>query len=108
MKTPKLYSGAARTALAMTLLLSTSGLTLAEETNDVLAKVGDHTITEKDISGDIAGQMVRINNQIYSTKKQAVDSAVANYLIDQEAQKRGVTREQLLKQEVVTNASRYR
>ncbi|MBI3757385.1 MAG: hypothetical protein HY267_05350 [Deltaproteobacteria bacterium] len=100
MNTLKPYSRAARTAFAITLLLSTSGIALAEETNGVLAKVGDHTITEKDISDEIAGQMVRINNQIYATKKQAVDSAVADYLINQEAQKRSVTREQLLKQEV--------
>src|SRR5262249_13201943 len=86
---PKPYSRAARTTLAVTLFLSMSGFALAEETNDVLAKVGDHVITEKDISDDIAGQMVRINNQIYTAKKQAVDSAVADYLINQEAQKRG-------------------
>ena len=77
-----------------------SGFAVAEETKDVLAKIGDHTITETDIADAIAGQMVRINNQLYSTKKQAVDSAIADYLIDQEAKKRSLTREQLLKQEV--------
>jgi len=76
------------------------GIALGEETKDVLAKIGDHAITEADIADDIAGQMVRINNQIYSVKKQAVDAAVANYLLDQEAKKRNITREQLLKQEV--------
>lgn len=86
--------------LAFTLLFSMSSFAIAEETTDVLAKIGDHTITETDIADDIAGQMVRINNQVYSVKKQAVDSVIADYLIDQEAKKRGVTREQLLKQEV--------
>lgn len=86
--------------LAFALLFSTSSFAIAEEMTDVLAKVGDHTITETDIANDIAGQMVRINNQLYSVKKQAVDSAIANYLIDQEAKKRGVTQVQLLKQEV--------
>jgi protein-disulfide isomerase len=85
---------------AFALLFSTSGVALAEETKDVLAKIGDHAITEADIANDVAGQMVRINNQIYSVKKQAVDAAIANYLIDQEAKKRSITREQLLKQEV--------
>jgi protein-disulfide isomerase len=91
---------AVRSAAAFAWLLSTSGLALAEDAKEVLAKVGDHAITEADIAEDIAGQMVRINNQIYSTKKQAIDSAIAEYLVDQEAKKRGVTREQLLKQEV--------
>jgi hypothetical protein len=87
-------------AIAFALLFSASGLAVAEETKDTLAKIGDHAITEADIADDIAGQMVRINNQLYSVKKQAVDSAIANYLIDQEAKKRGVTREELLKQEI--------
>jgi protein-disulfide isomerase len=100
MKTPKSRRKAAQVAAAFALLFSTSGFALAEVTNNTLAKVGDHVITEADIADDIAGQMVRINNQIYSAKKQAVDAAVAEYLINQEAKKRGVTREQLLKQEV--------
>jgi nitrogenase subunit NifH len=100
MKTPKLRRKAVHGATAFALFLSTSGLALAEESTNPLAKIGDHTITEADIANDVAGQMVRINNQIYSTKKQAIDSAIAEYLIDQEAKKRSVTREQLLKQEV--------
>jgi hypothetical protein len=87
-------------ALAFALLFSAPGFAVAEETKGALAKIGDHVITETDIADDIAGQMVRINNQLYTVKKQAVDSAIADYLIDQEAKKRGVTREQLLKQEV--------
>jgi hypothetical protein len=89
-----------RSLTALALLGSLSGSALAEDANSVLAKVGDHAITEKDIAEEIAGQMVRINNQLYSAKKQAVDTVVANYLLEQEAKKRGVSREQLLKQEV--------
>jgi hypothetical protein len=100
MKTFRSQRKAARGVAALALLFSTMGIALGEETKDVLAKIGDHAITEADIADDIAGQMVRINNQIYSVKKQAVDAAVANYLLDQEAKKRNITREQLLKQEV--------
>ncbi len=100
MKTRKSQRKARHGATALALFLSTSSLALAEEATTPVAKVGDHTITEADIADDIAGQMVRINNQVYSTKKQAIDSAIAEYLIDQEAKKRSITREQLLKQEV--------
>ena len=93
-----------RSALTAALLFSMTGLAFAADSANELAKVGDFTITEADIADEIAGQMVRINNQLYSVKKQAVDSAIANYLIDQEAKKRGVTREQLLKQEVTDKA----
>jgi len=89
-----------RGALAIALLFSTTGFAFATETTNELAKVGDFTITEADIADEIAGQMVRINNQLYTVKKQAVDAAIANHLIDQEAKKRGMTREQLIKQEV--------
>jgi hypothetical protein len=100
MKSRQSRGRAIQGAIAFALLFSASGLAVAEETKDTLAKIGDHAITEADIADDIAGQMVRINNQLYSVKKQAVDSAIANYLIDQEAKKRGVTREELLKQEI--------
>lgn len=89
-----------RGVLAFALLFSTTSFALAADTTKELAKVGDLTITEADIADEIAGQLVRINNELYSVKKRAVDSVIANYLIDQEAKKRGMTREQLLKQEV--------
>lgn len=100
MKVPKPTRKVVHSAAALALLFSTSGFALAEETKGVLATIGDHNITEADIEDDIAGQMVRINNQLYTAKKQAVDAAVADYLIGQEAKKRGVTREQLLAQEI--------
>jgi hypothetical protein len=100
MKSRQSRRKATQGVLAFALFFSASGFAVAEETKDVLATIGEHTISEADIADDIAGQMVRINNQLYSVKKQAVDSAIADYLIDQEAKKRGITQEQLLKQEV--------
>jgi protein-disulfide isomerase len=44
--------------------------------------------------------MTQINNQIYTAKKRAVDALIADQLLNQEAQKRGISREQLLQQEV--------
>ena len=88
-------------ALLLAFSLPTRESAQAEEKKEVLATVGDKSFTEADIADDIAGQMVRINNQIYSAKKQAIDARVADYLIDQEAKKRGISREQLLQQEVI-------
>ncbi|MGE0680340.1 MAG: thioredoxin domain-containing protein [Candidatus Binatia bacterium] len=100
MKSCQSHRKATQGAIVFALFFYASGLVIAEETKDTLAQIGDHIITEADIADDIAGQMVRINNQLYTIKKQAVDSAVADYLIDQEAKKRGMTREQLLQQEI--------
>ena len=104
MKLHQYQSKAKQRAIIVALLFSIVNFAFAADTTSELAKVGDYTITEADIADEIAGQMVRINNQLYTVKKQAIDSAIANYLIDQEAKKRGITREQLLKQEVTDKA----
>jgi protein-disulfide isomerase len=92
--------GARSGGILLALLLVSPWPLQAEEKKDALATVGDRTITEADIAESIAGQMVRINNQVYTAKKQAVDALIAEYLVEQEAKKRGISREQLLQQEV--------
>ncbi len=72
----------------------------AEVSSAVLATVGEKSITEADIENQIKGRMLRLNNQIYSLKKQAVDSIVNTHLLEEEAKKRGITRQQLRQQEV--------
>ncbi|MGH7963393.1 MAG: SurA N-terminal domain-containing protein [Candidatus Binatia bacterium] len=72
----------------------------AEETEGVLATVDGRNITEAEIADKIAGQMVRINNQIYTAKRQAIDALISDHLIEAEAKKRGISREQLLQQEI--------
>ena len=100
MEVPQYRRQTVRALCAVMALLTIPCVTTAEDTKGTLAQIGDHTITEADIADEIAGQMVRINNQLYTVKKQAVDAAIANYLIEQEAKKRGVTADQLLQQEV--------
>lgn len=86
--------------LLLVMLLFSPWPLQGEETAGVLATVEGRAITEADIGNTIAGQMVRINSQIYTLKKQAVDALIADHLLAQEAKKRGVSREQLLQQEV--------
>ncbi len=78
----------------------TPGSLKADTTSAVLATVGERSITEADIENQIKGQMLRLNNQVYSLKKQAVDSIINAHLQEQEAKKRGITRQQLRQQEV--------
>ncbi len=66
----------------------------------VLAKVGDREITEEEVFGRIRGQMLRIQNQLYSLKKQALDRLIGEYLLEEEARRRGLSKEELLRQEV--------
>ena len=84
----------------LAVLLCFPGPLRAEEQKGILATVAGRNITEADIADKIEAQLVRINTQIYAVKKQAVDALITDYLLEQEAKKRGLTREQLLQQEV--------
>ncbi len=72
----------------------------AEATSDILATVGEKSISEADIANQIKAQMMRLDNQLYSLKKKAIDTIINNHLMAEEAKKRGITRQQLTKQEV--------
>ena len=87
-------------ALLLAGIVLAPGALRAEATGAVLATVGERSITEAEIENQIKGQMLRLNNQIYSLKKQAVDSIINAHLQEQEAKKRGITRQQLRQQEV--------
>ena len=84
----------------LALLLSSPWSLRADDKQSVLATVEGRNITEADIANSIAAQMAQINNQIYTTKKRAIDALIADQLLDQEAKKRGISREQLIQQEV--------
>ena len=84
----------------LAVLLCFPGPLRAEEQKGILATVAGRNITEADIADKIEAQLVRINTQIYAVKKQAVDALITGYLLEQEAKKRGLSREQLLQQEV--------
>ena len=98
MKVQRQTKGTKPGLFLLAVLLFFPGPLQAEE--QVLATVGERNITEADIAARIEAQMVRINSQIYAVKKQAVDGLIADYLIEQEAKKQGLSREQLLQQEV--------
>ncbi len=87
-------------AFFLTGVVLVPGLLRADATSPVLATVGERSITEAEIENQIKGQMLRLNNQIYSIKKQAVDSVIDAHLHEQEAKKRGITHQQLRQQEV--------
>jgi protein-disulfide isomerase len=85
--------------LAGVIFFSTLSLAAAE-TTDVLAVVDGQEITAADIESRIKGQLLKINNELYSVKRQAVDALIAERLLNQEATKRGITPQQLVQQEV--------
>ena len=81
-------------------LLGFSAFSQAAESPEILATVEGQEITAAEVESRIKAEMMRINSQIYSTKKQAVDVLITDRLLGLEASKRGISRQQLLKQEV--------
>lgn len=67
----------------------------------VVAELDGEKITEADLNQAIAGQLSRIQAEVYEAKKQGLDELIEEKLLTKEAKQRGVTVETLLKTEVI-------
>jgi hypothetical protein len=86
--------------LALVLTLSPASPLRANEAQTPLAVLNGKPISENDLAAFDRGQITRMNNQIYLTRKQTLDAYLTEQLLTQEAKKRGITREQLVTQEI--------
>jgi hypothetical protein len=86
--------------LALVLALSPASPLHATDAQTPLAVLNGKSITEDDLATFNRGQITRMNNQIYLTRKQTLDAYLADQLLIQEAKKRGITKEQLVAQEI--------
>jgi len=65
------------------------------------AILNGRNITETDLSTANNGQTARtMHNQVYQARKQALDAFITDQLLVDEAKKRGISRDQLVQQEV--------
>lgn len=72
--------------------------TTASSASGPLAVVGGVEITEDDL--EIRGELIRLEQEAYQLKSQALEEAIAAKLIEQEAAKRGVSVEELERSEI--------
>ena len=86
--------------LALVLTLCPASPLRANEAQTPLAVLNGKPISENDLAAFDRGQITRMNNQIYLTRKQTLDAYLTEQLLTQEAKKRGITREQLVTQEI--------
>ncbi len=77
----------------------TDGLATSSKGN-VVAEINGETITEQDIAALIKSRISRIENQLYDIKRDAIDQIVEDKLINEEAKKRNISVQDLLKKEV--------
>jgi len=83
-------------------LLGEPETVIAEETphQKVLARIGDIAITETEITARAAAGLAKIERQRHELIAATVNTAVIDRLLDLEAEKHGITKEELLKTEV--------
>src|SRR3954463_5120569 len=85
--------------VAAACVLFTSHPLRAEEKSSAWWTLGGRNITEADMSTINNGQTARtMHNQVYQARKQALDAFITDQLLEQEAKKRGIPRDQLIKQ----------
>lgn len=70
----------------------------------VLATVGSTKITEAQVDEKARPELNKIQSQVYTAKKRALDDLVDDYLIEQAAKKAGLSKEAYLKREVEDKA----
>jgi protein-disulfide isomerase len=66
----------------------------------VVAVVDGKEITEPALRERIRGELLRLETQIYEVRRNGVDELISEYLLEQAAKARGLSADQLLKQEV--------
>ena len=103
------FQGGLRSAARAGLLLSLCGWLLmggwpkaAAQTAEQkpVAVIGETTLYEKDFLPQIQGEVYKIRRQEYEFKRKALEEVINQRLLRAEAQKRGMTAEDLLHQEV--------
>src|SRR5581483_693541 len=85
-------------AIAVAAALGVPPLAIAAD--DVLATVGTRTIKRAEVEEKVKPKLLEIENERYEALKEGLDEIVADELVKQEAQARGVTPEALEKAEV--------
>ena len=95
--------GPALTAVMATALLLTSGnaeVSAQQADDDVVARIGDIEVTFAEVEdawrANDAASRLRMLQEVYETRRRALDILLGDRLIDREAAARGMTREELL------------
>jgi hypothetical protein len=71
----------------------------------VVATVGDHVFTLSEVDQAAGKANSQLYQQLYTARRAALDQLVADYLLDQEAASRGISKQELLTQEVASKVT---
>jgi len=91
------YSRAFCFVIAMIATVASCSVTTAAESDQVVATVGNHKITEKDVDAKIKTQLANEESRIYDLKVSAIKSMADQYVVEQAAKKENLTPDAYLK-----------
>ncbi len=92
-----LFSGAFFCSLAVAAILASVSISMAAGADQVVATVGSHKITEKELDAKIKSQLASVESQIYELKVQAIKSMANDYVVEQAAKKENLSVDAYLK-----------
>jgi protein-disulfide isomerase len=92
------FSGVFFCALAAAAVIASWSASIAAESDQVVATVGNHKITEKELEAKIKPQLASIESQVYELKVQAIKSMADDYALEQAAKKENLSTAAYLKQ----------
>src|ERR1700731_4688864 len=92
-----LLSGAFFYALGIAPMGAAVSPSIAAESDPVVATVGSHKITEKELDAKIKPQLASIESQVYELKVQAIKSMADDYVLEQAAKKENLSSAAYLK-----------
>ena len=95
----KVMIGAALAAGLGVVLVATSSVT-AQDSGEILAKVGDKTIRRDAVAAKAASSLAALRQQEYEIIRSALDEMIEESLLDAAAAKEGKTREELVAERV--------
>lgn len=72
----------------------------AEDPRKVVARLAGDSITLEEVDRHAAGKLLRLRNEQYEARREALDEMIAERLFKKEAATRGLTQEALLKAEI--------
>jgi protein-disulfide isomerase len=79
---------------------SGKGKSAAAVSGSVAAKVGDTTISLQDVDVKAASNLMKVRQQEYEVRQQALDGIIQDELFEREAKAKGVTKEKLIETEI--------
>ena len=71
----------------------------------VVAVVNGKDITEQELLDRVRGEMSKLEAQMYEVRRNGAEELISDYLLEQTAQSRGLTKDQLMQQEVDSKVS---